>query len=83
MKTQTRVMFRKYNNGEIVAVFPDIQEGRTKDDVRCYQHIGQHGQASYAYFIALTKPAKEHEYQELFKELIVVGYDDLKIIKRR
>lgn len=76
-----KVMFRKYNNGEIVAVFPYIQAGWHKSIVRCYEHVGQHGQADYHYFIALTKPAKEHEYRELMRELKSIGYE-LQVVKR-
>lgn len=76
-----KVMFRKYNNGEVVAVFPYIQAGKYKSIVQCYQHVGQHGQADYHYFIALTKPASEREYMPLYRELLAIGYD-LQIITR-
>ena len=67
-------VFRKYPDGDIIALFP--AEAATYDGVHCvsYAHIGQHCAADYSGVIAATKPAKPHEYRELRAELEQVGY---------
>lgn len=77
----TKVVFRKFADGEIIALFPEeIFAGYL---VTSYLHFGQHGEADYNAMIRLTKPATEKEYAELYKELRNIGYDDLKVIKRK
>tara|TARA_R110000868_G_scaffold203969_2_gene451912 strand:+ start:3164 stop:3487 length:324 start_codon:yes stop_codon:yes gene_type:complete len=78
----TEVIFRKEQDGSILAVFPYIiHHGCT---VTCYAHIGQHSACLYdEYAIGECKPATETEYRDLFNELENnVGYK-LKVIKRR
>lgn len=81
MPEETRVIFRKYKTSphEIIAFFPDhlASYGR----ISCYQHIGQHGEGD-SLFSAYTKPATPEEYADLKRELIRIGYDNLKIMKR-
>lgn len=76
----TKVIFRKYKSGEIIALFPDEMNYCF---CASYMHIGQHSDAYYAYVVRNTKPATQEEYQPLLNELISIGYDDLKICKRR
>ena len=76
----TKVIFRKFENGEIIALFPENKYG---DTCMSYMHIGQHSNASYSMLIRATKPAIQDEYKPLLNELISIGYDDLKICKRR
>lgn len=76
----TDVIFRKFLGGEILALFPYIDEGDYR--VRDYVHLGQHGAADYMHCISKTKPAKESEYADLKKELEDIGYK-LRVIKRR
>lgn len=81
----TEVIFRKVKIGDfkgtIEAFFPyvinDIQ-----GNVVCYTHTGQHGGASWDYFLFGTIPAKENEYKELKSELEDY-YGNLKIVKKR
>jgi hypothetical protein len=75
----TKVIFRKFANGEIIALFPN------EKDYMCdsYMHIGQHSDADYPLMISKTKPATEKEYKPLLDELVKIGYDDLKIYKRK
>ena len=75
----TRVVFRKYKDGEIIALFPDL----TEPGYLCtsYMHFGQHGAADYADTIARTKPATEDEYFDLKEELEEIGYV-LKVVSR-
>lgn len=79
---KTVVVFRKYRgNGELIAIFPLINANNDRACCQSYQHIGQHGTASYWLIGAYTVPAKEHEYRDLKKELESIGYN-LKIQKR-
>lgn len=71
---KTKVVFRKYKNGDILALFPN-EIADPLGNCLSYEHIGQHGAATYGYCIEMTKPAKPSEYQELYNELTrVVGY---------
>jgi len=79
---QTAVVFRKYNNGEILALFPYEDHSYLDNNCVSYMHIGQHGAADYIGCIYDTKPAKEEEYKDLFEELENIGYN-LKVIKKR
>ncbi len=75
----TKVVFRKYKEGDILALFPECPE--VNYTVVCYQHIGQHGSADYQQCVAISKPATENEYQDLKRELESLGYD-LKVVKK-
>lgn len=75
----TNVVFRRENNGEILAVFGEIADNNY--NLVCYAHIGQHAACSLEYYHS-TKPATAGEYQNLLNELKYIGYDDLKICKR-
>lgn len=77
----TRVVFRKWKNGDIIALFPDDVNPHD-GTVTSYMHIGQHSAADYNNVIALTKPATEDEYHDLLTELKQVGYVNLNIVKR-
>ncbi len=80
MTEQTQVVFRKWPDGDILALFPNLNEGR--DQCGSYMRIGQHGGANYSLCIAATKPATPEEYESLASELTSIGYD-LKIQQRR
>ena len=78
----TRVIFRKYkDNGEIIALFPDIVPSFFKR--MSYMHFGQHSEVDYDLCIKCTKLATEEEYAPLLAELKSIGYDDLKVYKKR
>jgi hypothetical protein len=81
----TLVKFRKEisNHDQIVAVFPKLKHNSRlygNDVYVCYSHIGQHSPCNKDWIFGETKPAKEHEYASLKKELESIGYD-LKICK--
>jgi len=76
----TPVMFRKFKEGDIVAIFPEQPGTNELSTCGCYQHIGQHGSASI-FIERYTKPSKPEEYAELMQELEGIGYN-LKIYKR-
>ena len=75
------VIFRRFKEGDIIALFPG-QTG-TNDSSTCnsYQHIGQHGSASVNLSNATT-PAKYAEYLPLLRELRQIGYRDMEVVKR-
>lgn len=78
----TKVMFRKWK-GEVIALFPEIRNSQTARYCQSYMHIGQHGEADDNLIVNQSSPPTIGEYEPLLKELVQIGYDDLKIIKRR
>ena len=78
----TKVTFRKFPDGEIIALFPELSWDN-RGNVTSYLHNGQHGPADYTGVILRTTLATEEEYKDLLRELVeIVEYDDLKIIKK-
>ena len=77
----TKVIFRKFNDGEIIALFPTLIG--TNDPYTCssYMHTGQHGSATPD-IVSVTSLATPDEYAGLLSELISIGYDDLIIRKK-
>ena len=75
---QTKVIFRVFKNGEVIALFPEIKEQR--GCIMSYMHIGQHGSADTG-IVYDTRLAKEPEYRELHRELTAIGYS-LKVCKK-
>lgn len=69
---KTLVIFRKWSNGDIIALFP-LEPGDC-NGVYCmsYEQIGQHGQA--ATDLPSTEPATPEEYASLARELRSIGY---------
>jgi hypothetical protein len=74
------VVFRKFSNGAIIALFPTFDDGNYR--VASYMHVGQHGGADYDVVVSSTKIASESEYRELFQELQSIGYENLKVYRR-
>lgn len=77
----TKVVFRKWKDGEVIALFPDDTD-QYDGTVTSYMHTGQHSAADYRYVISTTYPAREAECQNLLAELRAIGYDDLRIVQR-
>ena len=75
MKTneKTQVIFRKWANGDIIALFPRIPANGFPWEMLSYEHVGQHGGASMG-IIDKTRPAKPDEYATLKAELEGRGY---------
>jgi hypothetical protein len=57
---------------DVFAVFEDITEGENM--LLGYSKIGQHSQVHKDY-IKESREAEKHEYEELEKELIEIGYE--------
>ena len=78
MMDQTLTIFRKFKEGEIIALFPEMREPHGL--CMSYMHLGQHGSADYG-IIRITKPATPEEYSDLKTELESIGYN-LKIRRK-
>ena len=73
-KEKTTVIFRKWDDGQILALFPyDVNPNNYM--VNSYMNLGQHSEADYFGCIESTKPAKHSEYYPLKLELESIGYD--------
>ena len=75
---EDRVIFRKWADGDIIAILPDNPHNAGYVDM--YEHIGQHGEGK-AKIIGNSKLAKPEEYAYLLEELTQIGYD-LRVMKR-
>lgn len=80
MKNKVKVIFRKCNYGDIIAFFPEsiVRYG----NIMSYQHIGQHGEVSYEFYLG-TKNASEEEYKELLNELANIYNDCQLVVKQK
>ena len=71
---KTTVIFRKFRQGDVIALFPMINADDKPGHFLSYQHTGQHGAASEALLQGYTIPAREQEYRGLKAELENIGY---------
>lgn len=71
----TPVIFRKYRDGDIIALFP--ADPGTDDAYTCssYMHTGGHGSADPMAVIRTTTIAMPNEYADLRKELESYPYN--------
>jgi hypothetical protein len=78
-----KVIFRKYPQGDVIALFPRIPFDNRGNLCLSYsyQHLGQHGGADFAWVIDQTFLATPKEYASLAKELRDIGYK-LEIAKK-
>jgi hypothetical protein len=76
----TKVIFRKFRNGDVIALFPEVAGSSNPSTCQSYTHVGQHGAADP--HLTATYPATAEEYAPLLAELKRIGYDDLEICKR-
>lgn len=82
LELETKVVFRKYKDGDIIALFPE-QTNRNNYMIGSYMHVGQHSDADYNGVISQTVPAKESEYADLLSELKnIADYKNLRIMKK-
>lgn len=70
-----RVVFRRFlKGGDVIALMPDLPADTAGRLCVSYQHIGQHGAASYRHVIAASRPASGAEVESLRRELERIGY---------
>lgn len=72
---KTIVVFRKYPDGEVIALFSEIPHDNRGLLCSSYMHVGQHGAASCPNVSRETEPASPFEYAPLKKELEWIGYN--------
>jgi hypothetical protein len=71
---KTRVIFKKFDEGDIIALFPELAGGMNPyTTCESYMHVGQHGATSVE--LAGLNPANPEEYASLKAELESLGYD--------
>lgn len=73
-KETTRIVFRRFPDGEIIALFPDESWNKFDYTTASYMHVGQHGGADYRHVVTHTRPAAEPQYRDLLAELQRIGY---------
>ena len=77
----TDVIFRKFNDGEVIALFPGMAgDHNPYHTCGSYMHTGQHGSAGLS-ITKSTKLATKTEYSGLENELWGLGYQ-LRVVKR-
>lgn len=78
------VVFRKWrDNGDILALFPEIPAKNQGYDCESFEHIGQHSPADYMGCIKRTRPALPHEYAALKAELEGAPYHYNLVVRQR
>lgn len=77
----TETIFRKFPDGDIIALFPGVAGSNDVTTCESYMHMGQHGAASVGLGGKTIKMATEGEYAPLKRELEGLGYN-IKVIKR-
>ena len=81
-KEKTKTVFRAFrNDGEVIALFPQIPASNEGYLCQSYMHVGQHGAADTGIVTSRTRLAMPKEYRPLLKELREIGYN-VKIAKR-
>ena len=82
MKTETtKVVFRKFRNGEVIALFPELVGDMNPAHCAAYMHVGQHSAAFAAAITSDAKLATKAEYAGLYRELEQIGYS-LDVVKK-
>ena len=81
MKKELKVVFRKFDNGEVIAMFPQFTNKRNYR-IDSYMHIGQHGECD-PMITNITKLATESEYESLLKEIQSIYHEyDIRVMKK-
>ena len=70
---KTKVIFRKFPEGDVIALFPE-EKADSQYHCNSYQQIGQHSPASAALCYQLER-ATPQEFAPLKAELERLGYD--------
>lgn len=77
----TKTVYRTFKSGDAVALFPEIPFDLNGDFCLSYQTVGQHGAAS-TMIVRDTRPSTPEEIEPLKRELVSLGYDDMKDYKK-
>ena len=76
---KVKVIFRKNKYNDVIAFFPEARVNY--GNIMSYMHIGQHGEASYEFYLT-TRKANKNEYTDLFAELRKI-YDDCELVVKQ
>lgn len=72
----TQVVFRRWrDNGDIIALFPEIPSDINGYFCEAYEHVGQHGGADYYGVVQATRPVSVEDAAPLAEELTRIGYN--------
>lgn len=75
-KPKTTVVFRKFDDGEIIAIFPEENYLHYESPYKqSYMHKGQHGLFNIGVFDQHTEEATALEFTDLARELRSIGYN--------
>jgi len=77
IQEKTKVIFRKFPDGEVIALFPELPGTNSVLDCLNYMHVGQHGSGK----ATLDGTLKTCKYEHLYKELTAIGYN-LTVVSR-
>ena len=81
-KEQLQVVFRKFSNGEVIALFPQLTD-KYRYRITTYMHIGQHSEDDHHAVVQQTKLATEEEYAPLLTEIEQIYHEyDLRVMKK-
>lgn len=78
---KTKVHFRTFRDGRVIALFPEFPADPHGDTCQSYMIVGQHGGA-YPGPIDGTRPATPEEADEMTRALRRVGYENLHPVSR-
>jgi hypothetical protein len=70
----TLVVFRRWDTGSLIALFPQLPADCLGIYCDAYEHVGQHGGADYYGVIQATKPVSLENAADLIQELKRIGY---------
>jgi len=76
----TKVIFRQFADGDIIAIFPEIPADNNYNHCLSYQHTGQHGTCDVGIYHDTFKPYTG-KIEPLIRELTAIGYK-LQIVRR-
>lgn len=80
MNDVVKVAFRKFEGGEVIAIFPE-EKWDLGGNLTSYMHIGQHGACSPE-LLADLEVATPTEYNDLLHELQdIVGYTNIEVVR--
>jgi hypothetical protein len=73
IQEKTKVIFRKFPDGEIIALFPELPGTNSVTNCLNYMHNGQHGSGKAT--CEGTKPVDKDWNGALKRELTAIGYN--------
>ncbi len=69
-ESKTKVIFRRFKNGDVIALFPALAGDMNPNTCSSCMHVGQHGSAT----ASLQDTYATNDYLPLKQELESIGY---------